>query len=403
MRIEIDDSKWTNEYINSESDKIFIIEDNDFRIEDKNKIKSLNNTIGLRVKKGLSKKNISYYTDSEYDENVKKINEDIIDIKKSSLYKKTLVFSKNGYGLTSLKNKAPKTFKYLCDTLKINFGFDNEKGIRWSKIPGYDDISKSIYIKLDKISISNNGVLQPTSNRFFKDNLLNDGFNNIFDLIKSESKIAFTQNIDYPIGTYIVFVIPGLNEYLLVQITQSYKMNNISLEDWSLFEGFESEFIENRDTDSYYQIHFNYICSIEQSGKMVYKEGIFGDYENRKESMKNIEENIEEKMNKNDIHKNSNEELLSIISNLKIEVENLKKPFYLKIFNKFFKRKDIKALMKEKKLDGELIKMNVLSKSDNKKYYKLISDEYTHILIFKNGFFRNNLNILITLINEKNK
>ena len=86
--------------------------------------------MGIRTKKGPSNKNAAFYKDSEYAKNCENILEDILDIKEEALKGSTIVFSGGGYGtgLASLKQKAPKTFEYLCQAMKDHFNFDNEKG-----------------------------------------------------------------------------------------------------------------------------------------------------------------------------------------------------------------------------------------------------------------------------------
>ena len=312
MKIEIYNENWTKEYVSSNSNKIFVFGDNNARVGKGGQatIRGLENAIGIRTKKGPSKKPAAFYNDKEFEDNKSKIDEDILNIKRFLILGKTIVFSKNGYGtgLASLKQKAPKTFDYLCESLKFNFGFDNEKGTKWSKIPGYDEISKGIYIKMDKKSAFESGILQPSTNNFFRHELLENNLNTIFELIKKNKKIAFTQNKFYKNDSVLIFVIPGLNEYLVVRVSSSYKLKNLDKQMWGLFEGYNDKYIDTIsdafESDDYHQTHFEFICSLDQSGRMIFRDDIFGGYDKPKVKIdkKKHSDNIkEEKETKEDV------------------------------------------------------------------------------------------------------
>ena len=84
MKIEIYEKKWTIENVKNEPKTLFVFEDNNLRVGNSDKsslIRGLKNTSGIRVKKGPSKNNIAFYTDNEYNENIKNIDEDIFEMR----------------------------------------------------------------------------------------------------------------------------------------------------------------------------------------------------------------------------------------------------------------------------------------------------------------------------------
>lgn len=437
MKIEIYNQDWNKEYVSSNPDKIFIFGDNNAGIGKGGQatIRGLENAVGIRTKKGPSKKVAAFYTDEEFADNKSKIDEDVLNIKKLSLLGKTIVFSKNGYGtgLASLKLKAPKTFDYLCESLKLNFGFDNEKGTKWSKIPGYDEISKGTYITMDKKSAFENGILQPNSNNFFRSELLEKNLNTLFQLIKSNKKIAFTQNKFYKNDSVLIFVIPGINEYLVVRVSSSYKLKDIDKKTWSLFEGYSEKYVDTISeyfkSNDYYQTHFEFICSLDQSGRMIFRDDIFGGYDKPKVKIdKKKHSDIKEEEIKEDVSLTKEEdpvvfkyplipelpklvekelskkELLNIIDELKSEIEKIKTPWYKKIFDKIkqkLSRKPIEYILDKKGLKGELTEINnIFNKGKNKNYYKLVTEKYTHFLALYKGIFSNKVYIVLTFTNE---
>lgn len=421
MKIEVYKGNWTREYVNFNKDKVFVFGDNDARIGKGGQatIRGLTNVIGLRTKRGPSKKPAAFYNDSQLKDNKSKIDEDILNIKKLSMSGKTIVFSKNGYGtgLANLKLKAPKTFEYLCLSLKLNFGFDNEKGTKWSKIPGHDEISKGIYLEMSK---SNNSIIQPVNNSSFRHDLLESNLNTITDLIKSDKKIAFSQNKTYKSDSILIFVIPGQSNYLVVRVTGSYKLSSIDKKYWSLFEGYNDEFgdevYNNLEVNDYYQTHFQYICSLEQSGRMIFKDDIFGGYD--KPTVDMSKKKINDKSNKQEkttfkyplipeLSKGkelSTEDLLCTISDLNNEIKELKTPFFVKIIRfikEKIKKRNLNEILTKKGLSGELSKINnIISKDNKSEYYKLVTDKYTHFLKYKKRIFKNKVDIILTFKNE---
>ena len=107
----------TREYIQQNKDKVFVFGDNDLRKGFGGQAKEARgeeNAIGIRTKKAPCNNPGCFYTDEEYEENIKKIDEDVEEIKKAIAEGKDVVFfPKIGEGFAKLKEKAPKTYEYL--------------------------------------------------------------------------------------------------------------------------------------------------------------------------------------------------------------------------------------------------------------------------------------------------
>ena len=105
-------------------DSVFVFGDNDTREGLGGQAKEMRgepNAMGIRVKKLPSTSEDAYYTDDEYKDNIRKINEDVLNIRNNAVLKgKTVVFPTDGIGtgLAKLEEKAPKTFKFLQTVLK---------------------------------------------------------------------------------------------------------------------------------------------------------------------------------------------------------------------------------------------------------------------------------------------
>lgn len=131
MKIEIYNKKWTKKFVSLNKNKLFVFGDNDLRRGKGGQaiIRDLDNSIGIRTKKEPDMNYSSFYTDDELDINKDKILSDILEIKSEAMKSnRVIVFSSGGYGtgLSDLENKAPKTFNFLCDLLKLHFGFYNK-------------------------------------------------------------------------------------------------------------------------------------------------------------------------------------------------------------------------------------------------------------------------------------
>jgi hypothetical protein len=293
MKIEIFNGNWTLGDVNSNPNKIFVFGDNNARVGKGGQaiIRDCVNAIGIRTKKGPSLKSVAFYSDDEFEKNKQNILEDVLSLKAKALEtNSTIVFSSGGYGtgLASLKTKAPNTFQYLCQLLRDYFGFDNETGRRWIKVPGHDEIITGTYVCLDK---SNTDVIQPINNSLFKSEHLASGLNSVFDLIKSENKTAFTSTSSYSPGEILLFSFYGRKEYLVCRVSDSVSIaNSIISSNWLTFESFGESFdymsyLESK-TEPNYQTHFNFICSLSDKGEIIFKNDIFGDSKNDEKKAK---------------------------------------------------------------------------------------------------------------------
>lgn len=279
--VEIFNGNWTLSDIKSSPKKIFVFGDNNLRYGKGGQaiIRDLSNTIGLRTKKAPNNQLSSFYSDLDLEENKKNIIEDILTIKDLQLKGNVVVFSNGGYGtgLSKLKEHAPKTFEYLCDCLKSFFNYDNESGNKYYKIPSNDDIVSGIYVNLNS-----KDILQPESNSSFKEDFLFGDIYNTYDAIKLEKKISFTSLSLYKKDDILIFSHFGKKNYLVCKVTHdSLPIDN--LEQWSNFEGFNSDFIKN-DINDYLQTPFDFICSLDVKGNMVFKNDLFGSSEVRETS-----------------------------------------------------------------------------------------------------------------------
>jgi hypothetical protein len=280
-KVEIFNDNWTLIDIKNNPKKIFVFGDNNLRYGKGGQaiIRDLPNTIGLRTKKAPNNQLSSFYSDSDLEENKKNIIEDILTIKDLQLKGNIIVFSNGGYGtgLSKLKEHAPKTFEYLCDCLKSFFNYDNETGSKYYKIPSNNDIVSGIYVNLNA-----KDILQPESNSSFKEDFLFGDIYNTYDAIKLEKKISFTSLFLYKKDDILIFSHIGKKNYLVCKVTHdSLPMSN--LEQWSNFEGFNSDFIKDDITD-YLQTTFDFICSLDDKGGMTFKNDIFGNIDDIKET-----------------------------------------------------------------------------------------------------------------------
>jgi hypothetical protein len=122
----------TRSDVKRNNNDIFIFGDNDQRSGFGGQAKEMRgepNAIGIRVKKLPSMNEGSFYTDNEYEENIRKINEDLNHLEKL-LHAQTIVFPANGIGtgMAKLNITAPETFNYLTKSLKQRFNiFNNYK------------------------------------------------------------------------------------------------------------------------------------------------------------------------------------------------------------------------------------------------------------------------------------
>lgn len=387
MKIEIFKNNWSVKNVSDSPNKIFVFGDNNARIGKGGQaiIRDLPNTAGIRTKKGPNNKSVSFYTDIEFEQNCKNILDDILAIKSKMLSGKTIVLSSGGYGtgLANLSETAPKTFEYLCQMLMLYFGFDNKTGRKWSKIPSHGEISHGKYI-----DILGDDILKPVNNSFFRSNLLELGLTSDFDLIKTDNKIAFTSKNKYNIGDILIFVFQNKEDYLVCKVINSINFNQLN---WNIFEGLSDDFKidESINTSEYYQTHFDFICTLNDKGRMVFK-NVFGDSSLLKDKYEDIDEKKKVKVVGEPIimqNEDKWEEVIQLLKQIQDKLENKKRGFNP------FRKKTLNELLEIKGIPGKAKKVDSVF-STNK--YEVEFDNTFYYVNFHEGYFKNKIEIILT-------
>jgi len=113
----------TRKFIQANPSTLFVFGDNDARWGLGGMAKEFRgepNTIGISTKKAPSMNTDAFYTDEEYKENVKKIDEtihNIVHLMSTDQYKLLYIPHGIGKGYAKLPEKAPKTYYYLINAL----------------------------------------------------------------------------------------------------------------------------------------------------------------------------------------------------------------------------------------------------------------------------------------------
>ena len=122
-KVVIFDDFWTVEDVKRYPYALFVYGDNDVKQGKGGQaiIRDLPNTIGIPTKKYPNNRPISFYTEGEYDQNIKKIDQAIANIIKEATKYRYVVFPENGFGtgLARLPDKAPKTLDYLMKQVQL--------------------------------------------------------------------------------------------------------------------------------------------------------------------------------------------------------------------------------------------------------------------------------------------
>jgi hypothetical protein len=115
--------RYTVDVVRENPDCVFIFGNNllDIGCGGQAIIRNEPNAYGIPTKKAPSMSSKSFFSDSEYDQNVDAINNAIENIPSGYDY---IVFPEDGLGtgLAELPVRAPKTFSYLVDTINKKFG-----------------------------------------------------------------------------------------------------------------------------------------------------------------------------------------------------------------------------------------------------------------------------------------
>jgi hypothetical protein len=278
MKSIIYDGNWTLNTTKKYKQSLFVFGDNKNRIGKKGQsvIRDSENSIGLVTKKSPNESRYAYFNDLELEENKKSIIEDILNIKKKSIdLNKTLVFSSGGYGngLSKMSKMCPKTYEFLNDILKGNFGYDNKRGKLLNKIPGYNEIKKGKYIKLSK---DNSSIFTSKNNSFYKKEYLENKLFSSYDLIISGKKIAFTHNIEIKLNPddIIIFSFDNIVNYVVCRVSWSFNIDEMTKEQWSCYEGYDESY-QPIIPEKYIQTHFQYVCILDSNNNMILPGDIF--------------------------------------------------------------------------------------------------------------------------------
>nr|DAX26154.1 MAG TPA: ATP dependent DNA helicase [Caudoviricetes sp.] len=118
-------NRYSVQDVRANPDKIFVFGDNSIRqgTGGQAQIRHEPNAVGIMTKKFPRNTPDAFLYDSEYAENIKRINEDIKNLKQKA-DDKTIVFPTDGIGtnLADIAHTAPKTMEYLINRLKSEFG-----------------------------------------------------------------------------------------------------------------------------------------------------------------------------------------------------------------------------------------------------------------------------------------
>ena len=236
------------------------------------------------------------------------------------------------------------------------------------------------------------------------------GLNTTFDLIKTENKVSFTSSKEYKNDDVIIFTFSG-KEHIVCRVICSYSME-LTLKDykWYSFEGFDNSFsiagpdpVLNSKQDGYkYQTHFQFICTLNDKGNMVFKNDIFSN-EIKREIKDNKELKNEENVKVVHIKKEnekmsvSNEEIFKVLKSIESKLEKRK-------FKNIFKKKTLDELVQEL---GDVLKIDKIESGlSSNKYQIEIRDiiepivdggSIFYVVDFNEGFFRNKIDVIMKL------
>lgn len=379
MKLEICDSKWDLDYITKNSDSYFLIEENNAKVgKDNQSIRGLNNFVPLRTKKGPNNKRVAFLSDDEYEKNVVNIDEDILFIKKLLINGEKVLLSSSGYGV-GVKENAPKTYEYLKDCFKYNLGFNIETGSRFFEIPTQESMENEVKLEIGLDS---------------------------YNLIKENRKMAITSDKQYQKGDILSFKTTKNKSFLVCRVTYSYGVEFIDNESWSHLEGNKTE-----KPDGLFQTQFQFILMSNDSGTIIPNRL----YLDEKRVIENKTKKVD---NSNTVASDKTEipvveskyvdikdyELLhQEILKLRKEIREIKKPFFIKFkdyIKELFRRKDIYYILEKSGINGEVEKLNVETHNMRNTYYNVKCEEYTYILAFREGVFKNDIFIMLKIINS---
>lgn len=376
MNIEVFNGEWNRNIVSRNKEKVYVFGDNNARVGKGGQavIRGLDNTHGIRTKKGPNNRPVSFYSDSNYESNITKIDQDILSLKEKALSGKTIVFSDGGYGtgLSQLYKYAPKTLEYLNQSLLLHFDFDNTTGKKVKTISGHDDIVNGKHVSL----IKREGLVQGVNNILFRKELLNKGYYTIEKLIETGNKTSFTSVKKYNSGEVLKLSTFGSSNYIIVKVINSYKLKDVDEDKWSLFEGFEKGLLNSYDKKVFFNTHFKFESILTKDGKLIFKDGLF----TKEESL--------DKDKSNDLKKNKDETTQD-------SIDDEKKPgnWTLGLLDD---DSELKKKLLKKNITGELKKLNTPNENRRASIYEVTNTELIHYVKVVRYPLLENIKILFT-------
>lgn len=295
MKIEICNTNLTFDLTKESPNKLFVFEES----------ANLNTTNSFGIK-------VDSFTDFK-----RSIIEQMIQLKLKSNSFESIVFSKYGYGNQKLKNDNSDAYNFLSELLISIFDFDNRSGSVYYRIPSHQKITTSEYV-----NFSDNYIINPINNSFFNPNFLESGLFTTYDLIRTENKISFTTTKTYNIGQTLILQFSNTKKYIVCEVVDVISGDLLNDYYWSSIEGFDIEFSRSIDRTNYNQILIKYICQLDESGNMIFREQLFSNQ--KSEIVDNQEEKKEEKSPVQNI---TNEDIFNILVQINKNLENLNKNF----------------------------------------------------------------------------
>jgi len=136
--------------------------------------RNLSNTIGIPIKIGPGSNPSDYFTDDTESDNIEVINEAIAELANKQkegyelypLVGYSVVFNENFLGTSvearkkvigQMKKRAPRTFEYLKESIKTNFGFDIEAGITKALEKSRAAKNRAVYIDIGEGELNADG------------------------------------------------------------------------------------------------------------------------------------------------------------------------------------------------------------------------------------------------------
>ena len=123
MKVIIFEGFWTEESVEKDSANLYIFGDNNIGegCGGQAIIRNLSNSLGIPTKKLPTMNDNAFYSDEEFEDNKKHIDDSISIIRQEAGKYAAVVFPKDGFGtgLAMLPTVAPKTFEYVESEVQV--------------------------------------------------------------------------------------------------------------------------------------------------------------------------------------------------------------------------------------------------------------------------------------------